>query len=853
MPTSLSGKVKVTPFDQLDSGRYQFLELGQAEPNFGLPRDYVTDSAVGYYGAVLVSDSDGERRITDELRLGGLSFKPNVLEQINNNPSYFLVLKGDPTDANIDSVGWSLGTFEEVDTLQTVTDRGSSTTQGIAVGSLTTTANALIGTDLVVTGNLTVNGTNTIINSVTMTVDDKNIVLAEGAADAIAADGGGITLDGANASMTYSATDNRWEFNRGLQTGFLSIFDSVRVETLDVEDLFVGGRLEFDSADRQVISKQNGELDFLVEYLGIKTKDDLTFYAEFSNDAISFEKQTTFTDSVEMDDELRLLNVPEKALDTKILFRRQSDGLVQQGDIDVEALAQVDKIKVEDTEVDDNFPIVLVQRDGLEFDSAKIDSDEFTYNPSSNTLNLINLDVTGFANLDSTDVAGDFQILSGGRLLDSEERAFVVYDSAGRLLWGNNGISAGNGGLGSLLVAELNDLSDVTITQGTLADDQYLQYNSALSQWENVTVAPGGGGGGATSFDQLSDAQTASLDIDKVALSAITRLVVTANGSSAYRFDQYGTTDNPIVHAHAGTTLAFDLDLVPSHPFNIRFNGTNFDTGVVHVSSNGTVTTGASAQNQTSGTLYWKIPDGLEGNQYGYICGNHSGMVGVIDVMRGDGYFRLLDLTDVTGDGTNGQVLTTNGNGSFSFADQSGGGGGTGNKFTKIAVSGQSDIDADAENDTLTLVGGTGISITTNDTTDTLTIEASGGSGLQSRATPSVVSGSIANNATANVTATVAPSYALLKIQTNQAAWVRVYTDATSRTADASRLITDDPTPDAGVIAEVITTGSETIKLSPATIGWTDDASTSVPIAITNRSGGTTDITVTLTTVNLEQ
>ena len=220
--------------------------------------------------------------------------------------------------------------------------------------------------------------------------------------------------------------------------------------------------------------------------------------------------------------------------------------------------------------------------------------------------------------------------------------------------------------------------------------------------------------------------------------------------------------------------------------------------------------------------------------------------------MRSDGYFRLLDLTDVTGDGTNGQVLTTNGNGSFSFADVSGAGG-TGNKFTKIQVSGQNDVDADAENDILTLVAGTGITVTTNSVTDEITIAASGGGGLQSRATPSVTTGSLSNDASSNQTATVGPSYALLKIQTSHAAWVRVYTDTTSRTNDAARLITDDPSPDAGVIAEVITTGAETIKISPATIGWTDDASNNVPIRVTNKSGGVADITVTLTTVNLEQ
>jgi len=45
----------------------------------------------------------------------------------------------------------------------------------------------------------------------------------------------------------------------------------------------------------------------------------------------------------------------------------------------------------------------------------------------------------------------------------------------------------------------------------------------------------------------------------------------------------------------------------------------------------GTVLTGASAQGQTSGTLYWKIPAHVAGN-YRYICSVHSGMVGAITV-----------------------------------------------------------------------------------------------------------------------------------------------------------------------------------------------------------------------------
>ena len=67
-----------------------------------------------------------------------------------------------------------------------------------------------------IAGNLQVDGTQTIINSTTLTVDDKNIVLASGAADANAATGAGITVDGASANITYTSATNEWDFNKDI-------------------------------------------------------------------------------------------------------------------------------------------------------------------------------------------------------------------------------------------------------------------------------------------------------------------------------------------------------------------------------------------------------------------------------------------------------------------------------------------------------------------------------------------------------------------------------------------------------------------------------------------------------------
>ena len=138
------------------------------------------------------------------------------------------------------------------------------------------------------------------------------------------------------------------------------------------------------------------------------------------------------------------------------------------------------------------------------------------------------------------------------------------------------------------------------------------------------------GPAGSASFNGTSDATTAGLTIDKIAYPAITMLNVTNSGASAYLFtNQYGG-GNPTIYAISGTTIAFNLN-VAGHPFLIRFSGANYDTGLIHVSTTGTISTGSMAQGKTSGTLYWQVPYSISGN-YGYLCSFHSGMAGTITV-----------------------------------------------------------------------------------------------------------------------------------------------------------------------------------------------------------------------------
>ena len=82
-----------------------------------------------------------------------------------------------------------------------------------------TDATTTVANNLTVTGNLQVDGTNTVVNSTTMTVDDKNIVLASGAANDAAADGGGITLESGNGNKTFNWVDatDAWTSSEHIQ------------------------------------------------------------------------------------------------------------------------------------------------------------------------------------------------------------------------------------------------------------------------------------------------------------------------------------------------------------------------------------------------------------------------------------------------------------------------------------------------------------------------------------------------------------------------------------------------------------------------------------------------------------
>jgi len=140
------------------------------------------------------------------------------------------------------------------------------------------------------------------------------------------------------------------------------------------------------------------------------------------------------------------------------------------------------------------------------------------------------------------------------------------------------------------------------------------------------------------------------------------------------------------------------------------------------------------------------------------------------------------------------------------------------------------------------------------DTAGTLQWVTPATGGLQTRTTATGTTASLADEANGDLNLTMARSYLLMQIETDRAAWVRVYTTAAARTADANRAITTDPAPGSGVIAEVVTTGAATQLMTPGTIGFNNDGTpaTTVYLAVQNRSGGTSTVQVTTTFLQLE-
>jgi hypothetical protein len=110
------------------------------------------------------------------------------------------------------AIGQSVATTSNV-TFNDLTVNGTFSSNDITATDVTVSGNAII------TGNLTVQGTTTTVNSTTVEIGDANITLAKDATSSGAANGAGLTVAGAGATLTYTSANDRWNLNKDLIVG----------------------------------------------------------------------------------------------------------------------------------------------------------------------------------------------------------------------------------------------------------------------------------------------------------------------------------------------------------------------------------------------------------------------------------------------------------------------------------------------------------------------------------------------------------------------------------------------------------------------------------------------------------
>jgi len=129
------------------------------------------------------------------------------------------------------------------------------------------TALSLSSDDVTVLGDLTVQGATTTLNTATLDVEDLNITVAKNAADSSAANGAGLTVDGADATFTYTHSGTKWNLNKDLDLGSNNLITTGNVDGRDV------------SADGTKLDgiESNATADQTLADLSLDTTDDVQF------------------------------------------------------------------------------------------------------------------------------------------------------------------------------------------------------------------------------------------------------------------------------------------------------------------------------------------------------------------------------------------------------------------------------------------------------------------------------------------------------------------------------------------------------------------------------------------------
>ena len=240
---------------------------------------------------------------------------------------------------------------------------------------------------VVIAGDLQVDGTETIVNSTTLSVDDKNIILASGALNDAAADGGGITLESGDGNKTINWVDSTdsWTFSENVDLAATKTYKINNVDVLTSTTLGSG-----------VV---NSSLTSVGTLTGLNVSGDLDVDGHTNLDNVSVTGVTTFTGTLtasgsldlsgdlDVDGHTDLDNVNVSGAITATTFTGNLDGTVNTASQpNITSLGTLSSVTVSgDTDLNGNLDV-----DG--------------------TSELDNVNITGITTLSGTNVTGDLSV-----------------------------------------------------------------------------------------------------------------------------------------------------------------------------------------------------------------------------------------------------------------------------------------------------------------------------------------------------------------------------------------------------------------------------------------------------------
>ena len=260
------------------------------------------------------------------------------------------------------------------------------------------------------------------------------------------------------------------------------------------------------------------------------------------------------------------------------------------------------------------------------------------------------------------------------------------------------------GGGGAVRVDQLDDVDLVSAT----VNGRYLRYNSSIGKWEGATAIP------VETFTELVGDPTpqlgGALDVNGKEIVTVSNgnIVLAPNGTGNVVFKGGGSGGNGAgrfvlnceVNTHGVTIQG------PPHSagatYTLTLPNTDGDPNQV-------------LKTDGNGVLDW-VDQPANQNVFSNIAVAGQSTVGA------DSETDTLTLIA----GSNVTLSTNASNDSITISATGGGGGGSQNVFAQVAVSGQNNVIADSTTDTLTLVAGSNVTITTDDSADTVTFSAAG-------------------------------------------------------------------------------------------------------------------------------